>query len=273
MAQDRKKSGALIMETQYPSAPLLLEKPLQKNNILIGDNEAQVRFAEQYLSAAHGQSIVCQKMDLLTDDHLLGHDEPLLYRVERSSFFDLSLDVKAKTGIWSLEFISEGSTAANALVRAAATLIDAKPKKEDVTRVARELVYQTRHGMGEDLDQIMVSVWRAAWLLTAPPIERKSWPRPWENHVAWMPPDVDPAHRLHSLYWELMMYIFAAENDEKGWKRMGRPYKAETFKRAATKRMPLPQVDATLHVLSAWREQKSDPYICALKVAAIWETQ
>jgi len=269
MAQDRKKSGAL-METQCPSVPLLLEKPPQKNNVLIGDNEAQVRFAEQYLSAVHGRKIACQKVETLTDDCLLGHDEPLLYRVERSSFIDLSLDIKGRTGIWCLEFISEGSSAASALVRAAANLIGAKPGKDDVARVARELVYQTRYGMGEDLDQIMVSIWRAAWLLTAPP-ERKGWPRPWETHVGWLPPGADPAHRLHSLYWELVMYVFATECDEKGWKRMGRAYKAEAFRKAASKRLPLAQVDATLRELSAWREQKSDPYTCALKVAAIWE--
>ena len=62
-------------------------------------------------------------MESLNDDHVLGQEAPQLWRVARSGQVDLSPNVRARVGIWSLDIIEKGSAGANAMVREACRLM------------------------------------------------------------------------------------------------------------------------------------------------------
>ncbi len=261
---EKTKKPTVRGATEFPTTPLLLEKTPKKHNVLIGDDPMQVRFTEQFLSGYYQQKVVCQLVDTLTDDHVLGQDSPQLYRVDRINQIDLSPNIRIKTGVFSLDIIEKGSAGANAIVREASRLMGiTKPPRATVDYVAAEIT--------KDLYDIKSAIWYAAWLLTGTTPEKIVWPQPWENYITWMPKDVDPAYRLNTLYWKLVEYVFAAENDERGFKKTGRPFNPREFKALSSKVLPKDRVSSSLRTLSSWRERRGDPYVCALKITKIWE--
>lgn len=252
--------------TEYPTTPLLLEKTPKKHNVLVGEDAMQVRFAEQLLTAHFHQKITCELVAVLNDDHVLGQEEPRLYRVDRVGQVELSPNVRPRIGIWSLDLIEKGSAGANAIVRHAARLMGVdKPTRQTIDYVAAEIV--------RNLNDIRAAVWHAAFILTAPVPERRTWPKPWENYIGWLPRGEDPRYRLNTLYWDLVEYVFAAENDEQGFRRTGRTFRPREFKYLGSLVLPKARVFDSIVVLSAWREHHTDPYVTALKLAKIWERQ
>jgi hypothetical protein len=261
---DKVRPG--VRATEYPTTPLLLEKPPKKHNVLIGSDTMQVRFAEQFLSTHYHVPITCELVDIINDSHVLGHEEPCLYRVDRLSHIDISPNTQGRIGLWSLDIIEKGSAGANAIVREACRLMKMpKPSRQTMDYVASEIV--------KDLNDIKAAIWQAAWLLTGPTPERKPWPKPWENYLMWLPQGEDPGYRLNTLYWELVEYVFAAEGDEQGFRKTGRTFRPREFKYLSSLILPKARVFDSIAVLSAWRERKSDPYICALQIAKIWQKQ
>jgi hypothetical protein len=262
-----RASAGVIDGIEYPATPLLLDRVPKKHNILIGNDPMQIRFAEQFLSIAHEYKVEHEKVETVNDSMVLGLDTPKLYLVERSSFIDLSPNVKAKVGIWSLDLIEKGSAGLNCIVRFGAKLMGLdKPDKTMVQRVADEMA---REGVYD----IRAAVWHAAWLLTSPPGRSVKWMRPWENWLQWLPKGEDARKRLHSLYWELVMWVFATSGDERGFKRTKGRWDAKMFQRLSMLQLPKDKVYNTLLELSTWRERGYDPYVCVLKVAKIWETK
>jgi len=256
------KSG--VIGTEYPTTPLLLERTAKKHNILIGNDPAQIRFAEWFLSLSHNTKVAHQEVPAVYDGLLLGKDEPQLLLVERSSLIDLSPNVKAKTGIWSLDLIRKGSAGVNAIVRVAAHLLEIdKPDKDAVQKVANEIV--------DELYDIRASIWHAVWLLSGPLPEKHKWMRPWENWLLWLPQGEDPRYRLNSLYWEFVMWTFAATGDERGYRKTKGHWDPKKFQKLSLLKLHKDKVFNSLIELSAWRERQYDPYICALKIAKIWQ--
>lgn len=259
---DKIRQG--VKATEYPTTPLLLEKTPKKHNVLVGDDAMQVRFARQFLTSHHSVSVPCQFVELLIDDNILGHEEPCLYRVDRSSQIDLSPNVRARVGMWSLDLIEKGSAGANAIVREAARLMGMpKPPRPAMDYVASEVA--------KNLYDIKAGIWHAAYLLNGPIPERRPWPHPWENYITWLPANEDPVYRLNTLYHTLVEYVFAAENDEKGYRKVGRTLRPREFKFLSSLVLSKTRVFDSISVLSAWRTQRTDPFICALKIAKIWE--
>jgi hypothetical protein len=256
-----------VRGTDYPTTPLLLEKKaIRKHNVLVGDDPVQVRFAEQFLSAHYHAAIACEFVEALNDHRLLGQEAPQLFRVDRSSLIDISPSVREKTGIWSLDMIEDGSAGANAIVRFAASCMGLpKPSREAVAYAAKEITGR--------LNDINAAVWHAAWLLLAPVPEKRIWPNPWESSVGWLPRGEDPRLRLNTLYWTLVEYVFASQNDEKGFRKTGRAFRPRSFKFLSALVLPKDRVYTTVEALSAWREHRGDPYACALRVAKIWDRQ
>jgi hypothetical protein len=253
-----------VRGTEWPTTPLLLEKTPKKHNILIGEDAMQVRFAEQFLSAHYNAKITCELMEILPDDAILGHEEPCLYRVDRPSQIELSPSVRARVGIWSLDLIEKGSAGVNAIVREACRIMKlSKPPRQALDYVAAEVA--------KNLYDIKAGIWHAAWLLSGPIPERKTWPNPWENYITWLPVGEDPQYRLNTLYWTLVEYVFAAENDDKGFRKTGRSFRPREFKYLSSLVLPKVRVFDSLAVLSAWRAHRSDPYVVALKLTKIWE--
>ena len=249
---------------EYPTTPLMLEKPIKRHNILVGDDALQIKFAEQILSAKYQTKIECKSQEIVNDSHILGHEDPQLYRVDRLSQIDMSPHTKPKVGIWAMDFIEKGSAGANAIVREASRLIGGtKPDRKTVEYISSEI---TKH-----LYDIKSAIWYATWLLTGETPEKRKWLGPWESHISWLPRGEDVSYRLNTLYWELVEYVFAAENDEKGFKKTGRTFRPKEFKYLASLTLPKDRVIKSLTTLSSWREYRTDPYICALKISSIWQ--
>jgi hypothetical protein len=256
-----------MLDTEYPSVVLLLEKKSPpKNNVLVGDDPAQIRFAEQFLSATHMRRIECQAVKSVSDIDLQGQEEPLLYQVDYSSLLDLSPRTARKTGIWSLDLIKPGSAGMNAIVRFAAELLGMeKPDKATVQRVADEVA--------DGMYDIRAGIWDAAWMLSGPLPEKAKWMRPWENWLLWLPKGVDPRYRLNALYWEMVEWVFAQTGDDRGFKRAkgASKFNPRTFQKLSALQLPKDKVFNSLLELSAWRERHYDPYVCALKITKIWQ--
>jgi hypothetical protein len=263
--------------TEYPTTPLLLERKPKKNNILIGNDATQIRFAEQYLSMEHGVPIRHEAVPAVNDDMLLGNDVPKLYLVDRSSLIDISPKEKAKTGIWSLDLIEKGSAGMNAIVRYAAKLIEIeKPDKDIVAKVSYELVKESDPSSKKYLlSDIRAAVWQTAWLLSGPMERSQRWLAPWENWMLWMPKgDRDTVrYRLNTLYRELVMWVFASTGDERGVRKTGGRWDAKQFQRLSGLQLPREKVYNTIAVLSAWRGGDHDPFVCAIRISKIWEAK
>jgi hypothetical protein len=246
--------------TTYPTTPLLLaQKTFLRFNVLVGDDPAQVRFAEQILG------IPCHHVDQLRDEDILGKEGLLLYRVDAPRNLELSPNTKALVGVWSLEPIEKGSAGAYALVRYAATLLDIPINKVLVQRTADEL-------LTKDVEDVRATIWQAVWLLTGPcPPESSRWPDPWSDPKKWMPVGVDPGYRLNALYRFLVSYVFAVENDQDAARKFG--VSVSRFKAMQRINLDLNRVDRSIRELSRWRIQKYSPLVCALKVTHIWNLQ
>jgi hypothetical protein len=69
-------------------------KTYPANNVIVGSDHAQIRFAAQFFEAE------IQELARVTDDALLGH-KGLLIHVTGQHQVDLSPEVRARTGVWS----------------------------------------------------------------------------------------------------------------------------------------------------------------------------
>lgn len=256
-----KKLRPGVRATIYPTTPLLLaQKTVYRFNVLVGDDPAQVRFAEQVLG------VPCKSVEVLHDEDLLGKEESLLYRVDTPRQLDLSPNTKALSGIWSLEPIEKGSAGVNALVRFAASLLDVQVDKGQLQLVSDKLLKD-----GGEIEDVRAALWHAAWLLTGPRlVDEGYWPDPWAKPKDWLPKGVDPGHRLNSLYRFLVGYVFAKEDDQDAARKFG--LSIARFKAMRHLSLDLTKVDHSIRELSRWRAQKYSPLVCALKVTNIWET-
>jgi hypothetical protein len=267
-----------------PSTPLLLEKPTPKlHNVLVGDDPAQIRFAEYYLSHAYFCKDECDgqnhfklkhtEVEVVQDDMVLGKDEPALFKVDRVRQIELSEKVKSHVGIWALAPITKGSDGANAIVRFAASLLEMEKPKHATVEVFGDAMVKMMADLSihKEVDDVLAAIWAAVWLLTGPePEPFKPWPRPWDNYLTWLSRGVDPNYRLNALYRELVVFVFAREGDEAAARKIGK-FKPKEFQKLKSLRLPTVCVIDSIVELSKWRLHKSDPFICALKVAKIWE--
>jgi hypothetical protein len=257
MAMPQRNARAAQAGSDLPAAPLaLLKKGHTANNIVVGSDPAQVRFLGQFFATEP------TAIDRVTDDSLLGHSG-LLLQILYSHQIDLSPEVRAKTNIWSAEPIKKGSAAASAMVKYAHQLLGATDplKRELVDRVSDLLTK-------DEIDDILAAVWQAVWLLSAEIPEFRHWKQPWEGAVQWLEADVDPQLRLNCLYKDLVGYTYVAFDEKEGARKFGvRPSQAARF---AQWRLDVNKVYRTIRELSVWRTSKRDPYVCALRVAAIW---
>ena len=249
-----------VRATVYPTTPmLLLQKTYLRFNVLVGDDPAQVRFAEQLLG------IKAQHVDVLRDEDILGKEGSHLFHIDTPRQSELSPNTKALVGFWSLETIEKGSAGASALVKYAATLLDSPVDKKTLQLVADELVK-------DDLGDIRAAIWRAAWMLSGPPpLDFARWPDPWQKPSEFLPKGVDPGLRLNALYRSLVAFVFAKENDQDAARKFG--ISIAKFKMLQSQNIDLNKVYSSIRELSKWRTQKYNPLVCALKIRYIWETQ
>ena len=248
-----------VRETVYPTTPMMLsQKTYLRFNVLVGDDPAQVRFAEQLLG------LQVQHLDQLRDEDVLGKEGSFLYQIDTPRASELSPNTKAMVGFWSLEPIEKGSAGANALVKYAASLLDTPLDKKNLQLISDDLASQ-------DLGDIRAAIWRAAWMVAGPaPVEQTRWPDPWSKPGELLPKGVDPAHRLNALYRSLVAFVFAKENDQDAARKFG--ISIAKFKVLQSQNIDLDKVYSSIRELSKWRTQKYNPLVCALKIRHIWET-
>lgn len=247
----------------------------KRHNVLIGNDPAQIRFAEQFLSMHHGVPVKHEQVPAVSDEMLLGKDEPRLFLVDVAQQVDLSPAVKSKTGVWSLDLIERGSAGINAIIRHAVKLLGIeKPPKDVIAKIGYELVKDSDpFGKRYLLTDIRAAVWHAVWLLSGPVTGRPSWIAPWENWMMWLPRGADPHYRLNALYRELVMWVFASTGDERGFRKTGGSWDSKRFQKLSALQLPKDKVYNTLAALSAWRAHSYDPYVCVLRISKIWETR
>lgn len=247
-----------VKET-FPSTPLLFgQKTLKRNNILIGYDPTQERFVERFLG------LTSQLKDNIRDEDLLGLSDPVLFRVEHARNLELSPQVRNKTGLYSLEPLTKGSAGVFAIVREAATILGMEYNQELVANVADLLCK-------EPIYDVPATVWQAVWLLTGPILEFKRWPEPWATRD-WFPTNVDPQFRLNTLYRDLVTIVYARGNDEDSAHKFGvRPSRFKVLK-SIGQNLDLNCVDRSIRELSRWRQQKYNPFVCALKITSIWHS-
>jgi hypothetical protein len=258
-----RAEGVTVSSDLTPVPNILLKKTHPKNNIVVGDDEPQIRFLEQQLGSrtAPRKRIDVQRV---TDDMLLGNDEGKLYHVFMKHRIDLSDLVRKDTGIWSAEPIVKGSAAINTIVRHAATLLpDVKTplKREVLDRIGDEL---TR----EKISDIRGLIWQAVWMLSGDNPPKSLWKDPWDSPFDWLTPGINPEVRLHVLYKKLVGYASLIAHNEAAATKFGiKPSQQQHLKNLT---LDTAKVYRTISLLSRWRQDKSSPYICATQVAAIW---
>ncbi len=236
---------------------LLSRKTRKKYNILVGEDEFLIRLAEQELRTP------CVYFDRISDETLLaGHR---LFRIPAAKLADLSDNLKANSDFWSVASIRKGSAGATAIVKVAASLVEAHPDRDAIQRHADALA-------AEGIGDIRSAVWRAAWALLGPvPEGFKRWPGPWEDWRGWLDRNTDPGYRLNSLYHDLVVYTFLANGEEEAIKKTNITPTASKLKYLKSLRIDLAKVLDTVRELSGWRARRSDPYACALRISAIWQ--
>ena len=247
-----------VATSEYPPATFLLtRKTFRPFNILVGDDPSQVRLAEQLLG------MPCRAEEHV-DDSMLLTGQPCLLCVTTGRVVDISQAVKDKTSFWTIGPIKRGSAAALAIVKHAASLLGREVGKEDARLMADELA-------SEGIGDIRVAIWRAAWMLLGPvPEERKRWPEPWEHSTKWLPPGVDPAYRLHTLFRDLSAYAFLAAGEEGSVKKAGLSLSPSKLKYLSGLRLDPARAAETVREIAAWRARKDSPWACAVRVASVW---
>jgi hypothetical protein len=253
--KSRRSAGGFT--GKYPPTPFaFFRTTFHNNNILIGNDPAQIRFLSQVLR--HEVTHV----DQVTDEMLLGN-EGLLLQVSAEHRIDISSDVKRNTGIWNADPILKGSAGANAIVRCAARLIGMpdKPSREVLDFVATEI---TRAGV---LD-IRGAVSRAAWLLTGDILPKVKQIEPWEHPIRWMRPEHDPEYRLHALYNILVAWALLATGEAGGAGHLDVSLVREDYLK--TLKLDKQRVYQSIKQLSIWKLKGGNPYCCALHIASIW---
>jgi hypothetical protein len=257
IARGGRSSLGAVPSGKYPPTTLAFSrKTLPKNNILIGDDPAQLRFMEQQLNKE------ITYVDEVTDEMLLGY-EGLLVWVSAEHHIDISPDVKRHTGIWDAGPILKGSAGAHAIVRHAALIlkITEKLSRETMDFVATEI---TKHG----LEDVRGALWLAVWALTGDTTPEPTWLEPWQDPIRWLSPGTDPAHRLMSLYRTLVGWGFLVTGEPRGLKQLRITPAHQAY--LQTLKLDRDRVYESIKVISIWKIQRFDPHICTLRIASIW---
>ena len=257
MARTGTFRPGVVASSEYQPVVLTLgRKTLPKWNIVIGDDHAQLLWME------HVAGMKAATVDKVTNEMLLGKDA-CRYRIAAEHRLDLSPDVKARTGIWSADRITKNSAALNHLVKFAQTLLPHNPPKltrEQVAIVGEEV-------MRYDVTLVQAAIGRAMTAICGPMLPRKRWTEPWLDPRHWM--DLkEPNYRLHSLHKTLVAWAHIYCDNVLYAKQLGLSPSRIQWLKGQT--IDPKKVLKAIKILSAWSVEKSEPWQCAMTVAAIW---
>jgi hypothetical protein len=257
-----RSEGVKVTSDLPPTLHILLKKTFPKNNIVVGDDRAQVRFLEQRLST-EAKKIEATRVDRVTDDMLAGHEDKL-YQVSMKHKVDLSPELRSRTGIWAADPIVKGSAAINTLVKFAATLL---PEREKTLK--REIVDR----IGDDIrkkpiQDVRAAICKAVWMLSGDLEPNDKWLDPWESPTGWLRVDMNAGLRLNALYKKIMGYSTVTLYGEAAAAKLGvSPSQQQHFKSIS---LDQTKVYDTIKLLSRYRDRRMDEWICAFQIAVIW---
>jgi hypothetical protein len=258
-----RSEGVNVTSDLPPTLHILLKKTLPKNNVVVGDDRAQVRFLEQRLSHLGGKTIEVTKVDRVTDDMLAGYEDKL-YQVSMKHKADLSPELRGRTGIWAADPIVKGSAAINTLVKFAATRIPGREKtlkREIIDRVGDEICKKP-------VQDVRAAIWKAVWMLSGDLEPNDKWLDPWEHPTNWLTNEMNVGKRLNSLYKKLVRYSIVTLYGEEAASKEGiRPSQQQYFKGI---HLDPTKAHDTIVLLSRYREGRISEWICAFQIAVIW---
>jgi len=249
------------VNSNFPSTIHYLQaKVFHPHNIIVGSDPVQLRFAEQQFGLKY------KRVERVSDDMLLG-SAPALYNVIMAHQIDLSPEVRKRTGIWSAMEIKKGSAAIGVLVEVANSLAPSATKgaklKRDMINIVADILTKT------EVSDVRATLWRAVSLLGSPVEAFKPWPEPWDAPIGWLPPNVDPTLRLYALYRTIIGYALLKVRGPDALRAFGvKPVKLNWLRTLSLDHV---KVYHSIIVLSHWRKAQTSPFICALKLSAIWQ--
>jgi len=255
--------GSVFAQTPF----ILNRKTVSLHNILVGDDPCQIRFMELFT----GQRV--KKMNVVTDEDILGHEESLLLKVDSPNAILLSANVKINVGIWSLDWLSKGTAGVSQIIKYAQSLLDVKLPKGAIERANEMLVdlfpTETGHGLPCVRD-VRAGISGAFWILSGeiPLVKPPFWKQPWESSKEWLPRGVNPALRLNKLYRDIVGWTYMRDRDQKAGRQFGlTPSRLQYLEK---QKPDVARMDATFTLLSAFRHGAIDPYVTALRISRIW---
>jgi hypothetical protein len=246
-----------LQTPEFPTVPSLLsKKSFLLHNILVGNDTAQIRFAEQILN------VPCKAVDRVQDEDVLV-PTPTLHQVFMSSSIDLSPQIRDKTGVWSLAPLIPGSASTTAVVKAACEILSIKLEPAKRNRACEILTE-------EPINDVRAALWSAVWIVADDiPEKEPFWKDPWSSNE-WLSKNTDPVYRLNSLYRDLVGYVLIHDNDEVAVRKFGiSPTKS---KRLKGMNLNLDCVYDSILELSKWRHKRYNPYFCAIAINKIWRS-
>lgn len=235
-----------------------LQKNTPQNNVIVGDDPAQIRFMEQQLG------IPSEVVDRVTDDMLVGQ-AGRLYRVYATHRIDLSPEMRNKTGFWEARAIVKGSSEIAALVKHAATLI-AFPEK----KLTRELINLVADKLTKGrIYDVRGTIWEAVWLLSGDVLPPQRWRDPWDAPTLWLDAAMNVNQRLHVLYHRMVAYAWIVTRGKEEAKKLGA--KPSDVQWLHEKKLDINRVYRTIYLLSRWKQGRMLPYVCAMQIAVVWQ--
>jgi hypothetical protein len=235
----------------------LQKKRHLKNNIVVGEDHVQVRALERILE----QEAV--SVDRVVDEDLIGASG-LLLRVHAAHKIDLAGETINNTGFWLASKLTKESQGLKKLIEVAASLSPKEKYPKEELAIVHDALLK------EEITDLFVTLWRAVSILSGDKIEKQSWwKNPWESTTDWMPLD-KVEHRLNYLYKSITQYaIVKTVNEDLAKKQGASPSQVQHWK---TLNLPADKVEATIMLLSKWKQGGVLPEICALQISSVWTT-
>lgn len=265
----RPTKASTVVVHPYPQIPMALELgEIGPRHLVLGDRNHQVECLAHLIRQALG-SVEIVETEILSDHDVLNAVCPTIWVVPMLRDGSLAQGTMAGLHKWVSAPMTPGTAGANALVRVAAGYAGVKkPGRATIEAVSRWVM---EDNTGDHIDTMM---WDAFWHMTDPRLDarvgedRGSNQHPWTNAWGWFDGKIPLEKRLHILYKDLAGWVFSQGDDVAQLKRLGiSPSKGKWLKEL---KLPVPKVETTVRLLSAWRSRQGDPYRVAMEISTVW---
>jgi len=255
------------MAGEFPAVPMILDlKEPGHAHVVVGGLQTHIDFLQEFLG---GITVEVKEVPDLEDLQLMtriGLPGTFIYLLPASKNVALAADTRKRIHIWSARGIKKHTAAVRILVKQAANILEVEEPEKDLMDSVGDRVVDY---CGEEAPP-QAMIWAATWILSAPgePVP-SAWDNPWVSPWTYAKVESIP-QRLHTLYRDLVTYVYARIGDKQGIERMGAsPSKVKWL---AALNLNEDRVGRALTILSIWRAQPDDGYSTALKIGAAFRS-